>query len=318
MKALWLLAFGWAAVCQEPAHFSTEVQLVTIDVQVTEKGTGRVLDLLSPRDFVVYDDGKQREIRLYQFGTMPIDFVFLSYGKSGWGTLKDRQEFNRGLNAAPAEMMAGDRGAVLRTESASKIDLSMTDDREAVRFALVRGGKYAPGYDHLYDAVRAAISLFPGRKEPGRRRTIVTITDDLESKSKTSLEQLITDLLESDVTLNEITLAFRRATGEIGFGGTWGTPRIRRQIADEPSGASLLEAVEATGGQGVPGDLFRERFPALIRQIRMRYLLGFYAQPALTREFHSIEVRLTPEARLRYPDALIRARSGYYSVAAGK
>jgi VWFA-related protein len=317
VKVFGLLLLIPPVLAQQAARFTSEVQLVPIDVQATEKDTGRILDLLSPKDFVIYDEGQPREIRLFQFGTTPLDLVFLTYGKSGWGSPKDLQEFNRGLNGAAAEMITGDRAAVLRTDSPSQVDLFLTADQEAVRHALVLGGKFRTRHDRLYDAVRVAIGLFPGRKDPGRRRAIVAITDDLELRSKASLDKVVRDLLEGDIALNEVILSFRKAMGEIGFGGTWGIPRIRHQLGTEPNGASLLDAVEATGGEAIVGDQFQERFPKLLRQIRMRYLLGFYAPPASARQYRRLEVRLTPEARRRYPNAIIRARRGYYSVAAG-
>ena len=60
-------------------------------------------------------------------------------------------------------------------------------------------------------------------------------------------------------------------------------------------------------------DKFNEQFPEFLRRIRLRYLLGFYAEPSSRREYHRIEVRLTPDAQRRFPLALIRARQGYYT-----
>lgn len=75
----------------------------------------------------------------------------------------------------------------------------------------------------------------------------------------------------------------------------------------------MLPAVQATGGDTIPGDKFRDEFPQMLRRISARYLLGFYAPPSDVRTFHTIKVMLTDKARERYPDALIRARSGYYA-----
>ena len=45
----------------------------------------------------------------------------------------------------------------------------------------------------------------------------------------------------------------------------------------------------------------------------MGYLLGFYPELTPHREYHRLEVQLTPEAAQRCPNALIRARRGYYT-----
>jgi hypothetical protein len=174
-------------------------------------------------------------------------------------------------------------------------------------------GRYRTGYDHLYGAVPLASTLFPKPKDPGRRRAIVAVTDDVERRSKITIEALTTELLEADTTLNAAVVVLGMSGRRIGGGGVWGIPRVEREIGGTRTGASLRAAVDATGGEVIPGDEFSDKFPELIERIRMRYLLGFYVQPSATREFHAIDVRLTPEAKGKYPDALIRARRGYWS-----
>ena len=306
---------GLAAPLQNGPRFSSDVRLVQVDVQVTEKGTGRIVELLGPQDFEIYDEGVRREIREFHFETTPIDFVFLTYGKSGLGTAKDIKEFLKGLAAAAAELRSSDRGAVLRTAHSKEVDLQLTEDKERVRRALVLGGgRYKPGYDHLYDAIRAATTLFPRPRDHGRRRVIIAITDDIERESKTTLPELIVELLEADVTLHAaICVLGKQPSRNLGVGGVWGIPRVSRKIGGERTGASLREAVQATGGESIPCDVFREALPELVRRIRQRYVLGFYADPNAALGFHRVEVKLTPEAKVKYPQVVVRARRGYYS-----
>lgn len=145
---------------------------------------------------------------------------------------------------------------------------------------------------------------------------IVAVTDDIERGSKTKLSPLITALLESDATLDEVVCVWgKQPSREIGVGSVYGIPRVERRVGGGPrTGASLRDAVQATGGEAISGDLIQEKFPELMRRIRMRYLLGFYAEPSAQREFHRLDVRLGPEAQKQNPNALVRARRGYYSV----
>jgi VWFA-related protein len=304
---------------QELPQFSSSVQLVMVDVQATEKGTGRIIDLLGPKDFEVYDNDVRREVKEFHYETMPLDVVFLIYGKSGVGPAKDINAFRQGLRAGVGALEKGDRAAIIRTDTASQMDLAMTADLEKVQHAIIWGGdqRHRPGHDHLYDAVRAATELFPRPRDRARRRAIVAVTDDVERGSKVGMNTLITDLLEADTTLNEIVAVFGVTGRRVGVGGVWGIPRVEHEIDSARSGKSLREAVEATGGEAVPDDLFKETFPDLVRRIRTRYLLGFYADPTPGAEYHMIEVRLTPEALGRYPNALIRARRGYYATPSG-
>ncbi len=319
-RTILLLAGLSLAIAQQEPRFSSDVQLVMVDTQVTEKGTGRVLDLLGPKDFEIYDDGQLRPVKEFHFETNPVDIVFVLYGQ-GWMSIREVNDYRKGLNLAIDEIRPGDRAAVTGGDTDSKADLPMTGDREAVRQALLSVRKDGRIHTHLshpgrlYDALKSATTLFEKPRERGRRRVIIALTDDLEQHSKTRLEGLIAELLESDVTLNAIVLVGQ--SGAVRSGGGIpipGVPRINTTIGgSNTSGASIRPAIEATGGETVPGDLFQDRFPELIRRVRMRYLLGFYAEPEDGRRYHTIEVRLTLEARTRNPNAIIRARSGYYS-----
>ncbi len=313
------LGFLTGAFAQEQPRFSANAQLVMVDVQVTEKGTGRIVELLGPKDFEIYDEGQRRDIREFHFETAPIDFVFLFYGKTGIGPAKDINAYHRGITAAFAELRHGDRAALLRTDSKTEIDFPLTD-YERAKYALSGGlrSRYRQGYDRLYDAAKLATTLFPRPRDPARRRVIVAVTDDIERGSKTDLNHLITDLLESDATLDEVVCVWgKQPSPEAGVGGVYGTPRVNRRVGGGPrAGASLRDAVLATGGEAISGDLIQEEFPELMRRIRMRYLLGFYAGPTAQREFRRLEVRLTPEAQKQNPNALVRARRGYCSVPA--
>jgi hypothetical protein len=263
----------------------------------------------------VTETGKGRHSDGFTNSRSEPDFVFLFYGKTGWGPAKDINAYYRGVAAAYSELRPGDRAALLRSDSAAQVDVPMTADTGELT---KHRSRRPQGYDHLYDAVKAATALFPRPRDPARRRVIVAVTDDIERGSKTGLDPLITDLLEADATLDEVVCVWgEQPSREAGVGGVWGIPRVSRRIGGgQRTGASLRDAVQATGGEAIPGDLIQEKFPELMRRIRMRYLLGFYVEPAARREFHQIEVRLTPEAQKRNPNALIRARRGYYSVPA--
>jgi VWFA-related protein len=313
------------AVAQQAPRFSSDVQLVMVDTQVTEKGTGRVLDLLGPKDFEIYDDGRLRPVKEMHFETNPVDIVFVLYGQ-GWMSIREVNDYRKGLNLAVDELRPGDRAAVTADDADSKTDLPMTGDREAVRRALLFVKKNSRIHTHLshpgrlFDALKSAATIFEKARERERRHVIVALTDDLEQHSKTKLEGLITELLESDATLNAVVLVGQSGAVRVGGGiPIPGVPRVNTTVGgSNTSGASIRPAIEATGGEAVPGDLLQDRLPELIRRIRMRYLLGFYAEPEGVRKYHSIEVRLTQEAQSRNPNSIIRARRGYYSEPATK
>jgi VWFA-related protein len=316
-----LLPIPLILAAQERPRFSSEVQLVMVDTEVTEKGTGRPLELLGPDDFEIYDDGHPRPVREFHFETAPLDFVFLLYS-FGFAPVVEVNDFRRGLNNLIAELQDHDRAAVLQSDSASKVDLALTGDKGAIREALlgIKRGMAPhvrpPIPTHLYDAVLAATAIFRSPKDPSRRRVIVALTGDLERDSKIGLDTLTTSLLEADTTLFGVLMpvAADNARSPMHVGLPIPTPTHPAVYS------SIRPAIEATGGEAVPGDLYPERLPELIRRIRLRYLLGFYAEPSPVRKLHFLDVRLTPAALSRYPNALVRARQGFYAepAAAGQ
>ena len=320
-RVVCLLLISIAGAAQQRPTFSSDVDLVMVDVQVTEKGTGKPVEFLNSGDFEIYDEGQLRPVRELHFESAPVDFVFLLYG-NGWSPVNDVNDFRRGLSEAVDELRAEDRAAVLRSESESKIDLPLTSDKQAIRQALL-GFKRNPtphfglrNPTRLYDALKASAAIFAQPKDRSRRRVVVAITPDVERNSKTTLDVMITALLEADATLNAVVLVVQ-TSASTGGSGVRLPGGIGLHTNHPPANASIRPAIEATGGEAVPGDLFRERFPELIRRIRLRYLLGFYAEPATGRAFHRLEVELTPAANSQYPNALVRARRGYYREPAG-
>ncbi len=270
MRSLLMLAVGAIAVCQEPPQFRTDIQLVMVDVQVVEKGIGKVLEFLTEEDFVISDNSQARPVREFQFETTPLDIVFVLCGQM-WAPPKEVNDFRKGLTEAAAQLRARDRSAVIRGDSKSKIALAMTNDHDATRRTLLevdRGVSPNIGFSgrgKLYDAVKTAATIFPRPKESGRRRAIVAVTTDIERGSRTQLEPLITDLLEADATLNAIVVAGNPGGIRLGGGTIPGGPRVATTIQTIPTaGESIRAAIEATGGEAVPGDQFREQFPRLI------------------------------------------------------
>lgn len=196
------------------------------------------------------------------------------------------------------------------------VDLQMSGDLDKVRDAILSGNRrYRTGSGKLYDAVAVAAGLFPAREEKLRRRAIVAVTDDVEQGSRMGMDALLRRLQEVDATLNigVFVLGIPRRPTRIGIRAQ--VPRVIGPVRPR-TGESLSEAVEATGGQVIPRDEFDETFPELIHRLRMRYLLGFYADPESTSVgvFYPVQVRLTAEAARKYPNSVIRARRGFYAM----
>lgn len=300
---------------------SSDARLVNVDVLVYEKDTGRLAELLGPRDFVILDEGEPREVKAFQIETTSLDVVFLLYAKGYVRFAGDGSDVFAGLREAIDELRPSDRGAILRSDTNAGGAVQLMEDKRRIDARRVRGrGRVRPmgRGDRLYDAVASAMSLFPKPYDPTRRRAIIALTDDIERHSRIKLDPLTAELLEGGATLNTVVLVTGQPYISTGA-ATIPIPTVmsRRIGGTTPTGISIQPAVEATGGERIPGDKSRAGLPEMLRRLHGRYLLGFQAPASGDRRvFRRIEVRLTEEARKRYPSAVIRARTGYYTVVA--
>jgi hypothetical protein len=303
---------------QQTPAFRADVRLITVDVLALERSTGRPLELLGPNDLIVIEDSKRREIAFFEIETTPMDVVFVPYMAGQLSTARDYNAFIRGWRAAFAAFRNQDRTGLVRSFREAD-NVALTEDRDRVRDAIRQpSGRMRPpvGYgERLYDALYLAVTRFSPAASGRRRRAVIAITDDAEKGSKVRIEDLKHAFLTADCTLNMVVLATaipHRRT--VGIGGPWPIPGRQRDIGGGiPEGASCREAMAATGGLFIPGDEMETALPDMIRKTSLRYLLGFYADPGAELGFHTLTVRLSDEARQRYPSAEIKHRSGYYT-----
>jgi len=306
IKNVVLFLLASVSFAQQP-KFEANAHLVMVDAQVTEKVSGRIVDLLGPQDFEIYDDGKLLAIKEFHIETVPLDVVFVFTGFDGLWDAGDMRKFARVATAALSELREGDRAGVIRSAGDKGVTAPLGEDFRLATRALILptslNRKNCP-----IDAARNALEMFPRQDEYTRRRAVVVLTDDRDGCSRTTSEALASDMMNAGVTLNIVTLSAKPREGEGGIGNVrW---KIRKPAQ---SGAGLLPAVAETGGEVVPHSQFETGFPELLRRVRGRYLLGFYSEAEAQPRFHRIEVRMKEEARKRYPNVEIKARRGYLS-----
>jgi hypothetical protein len=111
-------------------------------------------------------------------------------------------------------------------------------------------------------------------------------------------------LLKADAVLNAIVIG-RAIRPQPAAAGTYENPDF--------TPADVFKLAEATGGEAVKVERAGAFFPEMVARIRDRYTLAYHVPAgAKAGELRSIAVTLSPQAKLRYPKAVVRARSGYY------
>jgi VWFA-related protein len=178
---------------------------------------------------------------------------------------------------------ARDRAALVGFQQSVVLALPLDGDLARVRFALdsARGG----GRTALRDAVYLALRV----PEPGSQRVaVVVFSDGLDNVSWLSARDVVSTARRSDAVVYAVA-----ARGP-----------------DDPTDPFLDEVTRATGGRvwrarGV--EELRDRFLAVMEDIRARYLLTYTPTGVGTVGWHELEVKLRPG---RKGDVL--ARPTYY------
>lgn len=312
-------------IAAQESTFSAAARLVLLDVQVIDRDTGKVLDSLLPDDFQVEDEGRLREIAIFEYGSLPLDLA-LMVDVSGSMTEASRAMVQT-LRWAVQDLQPLDRVALLTFSKSSTIVLPFTESRakllEEAERAVRHTSRLEPG-TRLYDALVAAAGLFreEGKSAPDRRRAILAVTDDKELNSTSKADSVITALLESNAPANAVVIntrepSRRRTITRVGI-PIPGVPPIvddRQRPAPKRAYLSMERIVAETGGE-LTNRREREDFLGeMFARIRSRYLLGFYADTG-PREagFHRLSVRLSAARQRDFPHALIRSRTGYYTT----
>ena len=135
--------------------------------------------------------------------------------------------------------------------------------------------------------------------DPGRR-AILIITDNLATNHLLPDEVVIRELYRAETSLNAIVVG--RAIRPSPPPGAESTP------------ADVYHLAEETGGDVIRADESERALQTMIERIRFRYTLAYRPPVARAGEFRRIHVDLSPEGRQRHPNAVLRARTGYYAA----
>lgn len=77
----------------------------------------------------------------------------------------------------------------------------------------------------------------------------------------------------------------------------------------------MEHVVTETGGEMTRRNEREDFLGEMFSRLRAHYLLGFYPDATtVAGGFRGLTVRLSPERMKDYPSAVLRARSGYYSL----
>lgn len=253
--ALLLPTFHSAALGQAGRRSDASVQggvLVSV-VAKRDKDNGAAI---TSKQVAVFDNGIQQDIKNFSRDPSPSRIVLLVDNSL---TLRaDIARLEDATREFAYEIYEGDKLLVVGYDEEAEIVTDWTDNAKVVEASLK--GFRKKGQPHLFDALFAVSEAL--RPLSGQKRVIIVISDGLDRGSKTSFEQILTDLQSQDITVYCVQAPDR----------TRGA--IRRDV---PKPKQVIEKLaEATGGLIFPIEEPRNAANAICDELRKsRYVLSY-------------------------------------------
>jgi VWFA-related protein len=217
---------------------------------------------ITSKQVAVYDNGVEQTIKNFTPDPSPARIVLLVDNSL---TLRaDIDKLERASREFAYEIYEGDQLLIIGYDEEAEIVADWTDNAKAIEASLKSFRK--KGQPHLFDALSAVVDQAL-RPLSGQKRVIVVISDGLDRGSKTTFENILTELQANDITVYTIQIQDR----------TRGA--IRRDV---PKPRQVIDKlVEGTGGLIFPIDAPAEAAKAICDELRKnRYVLSYVPSSA--------------------------------------
>ncbi len=284
---LFLAAFTAVAVGQQV--FRSGVDLVTFGVTVVDR-KGELIRDLTPDDFAVIEDGKAQTLRFYAAGdgrAAPVVHLGLLLDASG--SMASDMKLAQSAAIKFLNLLPESQDITL-VDFDTQVRITRYPQRDFPRLVERIRQRKPDGWTALYDALGTYLD---GVDQDEGRRILVMYTDGADSRSVLKLDETLTLLKASPVTVYAIGLV--QNTGS-----------YRQQVQ-----MTMRQLVEATGGQAFFPSSMKEVESACEQvraQIKGQYHLGYLsANTATDGAWRKVAIKVTR------PGARVRARKGYFA-----
>lgn len=289
-------------------------KLVNVLFSVTDK-QNRYLENLTKEDLAIFENGQQQEIFTFKKEfDLPLTMAIM-VDVSGSERYVLPQLKDAGAHFVDAVIKSGkDVAAIIKFEGEATLLQNLTSNKNRLQKGLeevafipppqmyggtpgINGGSRQGGTS-IYDSVIATCADLLA-KEAGRK-TIVLLTDGVDTTSRMRLNDAINEALRAEVVIYAIGI------GDPASSGTF--------IGNGVNEGELKKLTEATGGRAFIPNSRRDldnAFLQLEQDMRQQYLLAYEpSNEAQDGSFRKIEIKVP---KLKEKDLKIRHRRGYYA-----
>jgi VWFA-related protein len=294
---------------EEDEVVRVESDLVTLNVSVVERASGRGLQGLSASDFRVYEDRVEQTVEHFEASEAPFDLLLL-LDLSG-STSRVTDTIRAAARRFGAVTRPQDRVGVIAFSGSAAVVSPLTSDRARLNASLERMAP--PGGDtRLHDSLAYALDFLERSADPARRRALIVMSDGLDSTlpnvtgvgSRVSYEEIRSRVQEFDGVIYSVwtnTEFYEAFSPEDIQPETYDLAHDRMKELAEAGGGLFYEVEKLEDLAGA--------YERVVADLGTVYSLSY--RPTSKRRdgaWRAIHIRLP-----RRPDAVARGRRGYFA-----
>jgi VWFA-related protein len=270
-----VFAFCFGSAQTQRPVFSTKVEVVRVDVLVTDGG--RPVLGLGPADFDVLDNGVPQEVEFVSYDQIPLNVV-MAFDMSDSVAGERLEHLRSACTALLPGLKRNDQAALVTFNNQIVLGAALTSELGPLREAV--GRVVGAGETSLVDGAYAGLTI--GESDAGRALLIV-FSDGLDTLSWLSPAAVLDTAKRSDVVVYGVSVGRGKAD-------------FLRELTSF-SGGRLFE-MEKTANLSAT-------FVGILEEFRQRYLVSYTPRGVSRDGWHRLEVRLKGRR------ATIKARPGY-------
>ena len=278
----------------QPPKLRSGVELVSLNVSVTDSGSKYITDL-EPGDFEVFEDGAKQNVTFFSRKQQPIALaILLDTSNSMEERMATSQEAAVGF---ARRLQTDDVAQVIGFSSQVRIIQDFTNDAGSLERAI--RGTNADGSTALYNAIY--ISLKELRKikarteDEIRRQSIIVLSDGDDTSSLLPYEEVLDLAKRSETAIYTIGLREQREGARANFKEA---EYVLKQLAQETGGRSFFP----TTVHELP-----KIYEQISQELSTLYSIAYSSRnPSRNGAWRRIVVRINR------PGLLARTRQGYY------
>ena len=279
---------------QQPPAFRSGIDVVSLNVTVTDEVQRYITNLEQP-NFLVFEDGVKQDVTFFTRSQLPIALaLLLDTSASMEDKIATAQEAAIGFSK---RLRAQDVAQVIDFDSRATIVQTFTNDAAALERAIrsTAAGGSTSMFNAIYIALKEMKKVKASSTDEIRRQAIVVLSDGEDTSSLLPFEEVLDLAKRSETSIYTIGIRSRDPAGMRGFKEA---EFVLRQLAQETGGRAFFPSAVAELGAiyGLISD-----------ELSSQYTLGYSSKnPRRDGAWRRVVVRTDRQ------NSTARTKQGYY------